>query len=147
MNCVMEETKDLGKFLKEHDIKPSYQRLQIYKFLMENKIHPTVDTIYKALCDEIPTLSKTTVYNTLNTFIEKNIVSVIVIEENETRYEANMNLHGHFKCTECGDIYDIFLDTSSLDMSQLGNFQVKEQHIYFKGTCEKCTNILNSKKN
>lgn len=138
MDNHMGEVKDVGNFLKEHGIKPSYQRMQIYKFLLENKIHPTVDTIYKALCDEIPTLSKTTIYNTLNTFIEKGIVSVIVIEENETRYEANMTLHGHFKCNECGNIYDIFLDTSSLDLSQLENFDIKEKHIYFKGTCEHC---------
>lgn len=138
MNNHTEEIKDVGSFLKEHGIKPSYQRMQIYKFLLENKIHPTVDTIYKALCDEIPTLSKTTIYNTLNTFVEKGIVSVIVIEENETRYEANMTLHGHFKCNDCGNIYDIFLDTSSLDLTQLANFDIKEKHIYFKGTCEHC---------
>ncbi|WP_300329869.1 Fur family transcriptional regulator [Fusobacterium sp.] len=138
MDPVLNEVKDIGAFLKENGIKPSYQRMQIYKFLLENRIHPTVDTIYKALCDDIPTLSKTTIYNTLNTFVEKGIISVIVIEENETRYEANMQLHGHFKCTECGQIYDIFLDTDPLDLTQLKNFKIKEKHIYFKGICEHC---------
>ena len=137
-----EPVTDIGNYLKSHDIKPSYQRLQIYKFLLENRIHPTVDTIYKALCNDIPTLSKTTVYNTLNIFIEKEIISVLVIEENETRYEANMNLHGHFKCTDCGNIYDIFLDTNSLDLTQLEKFDVKEKHIYFKGSCENCMKNL-----
>ncbi len=138
MDPILNEVKDIGTFLKENGIKPSYQRMQIYKFLLENRIHPTVDTIYKALCDDIPTLSKTTIYNTLNTFVEKGIISVIVIEENETRYEANMQLHGHFKCTECGQIYDIFLDTDPLDLIQLKNFKIKEKHIYFKGVCEHC---------
>jgi len=61
-------TGDIGNYLKNHDIKPSYQRMKIFQYLLDNHVHPTVDTIYKALCPEIPTLSKTTVYNTLNLF-------------------------------------------------------------------------------
>ena len=63
--------ENVGEYLKENGIKPSYQRMKIYEFLLQNRIHPTVDTIYRALNKEIPTLSKTTVYNTLNLFIEK----------------------------------------------------------------------------
>ena len=63
--------ENIGEYLKAHEIKPSYQRIKIFQYLVENKNHPTVDMIYKALCTEIPTLSKTTVYNTLNLFIEK----------------------------------------------------------------------------
>ena len=96
--------ENIGEYLKAHEIKPSYQRIKIFQYLVENKNHPTVDMIYKALCTEIPTLSKTTVYNTLNLFIEKKIVNVIVIEENETRYDSVMAVHGHFKCEKCGKI-------------------------------------------
>ena len=98
--------ENIGEYLKAHEIKPSYQRIKIFQYLVENKNHPTVDMIYKALCTEIPTLSKTTVYNTLNLFIEKKIVNVIVIEENETRYDSVMAVHGHFKCEKCGKIYE-----------------------------------------
>ena len=68
-------TGDIGNYLKNHDIKPSYQRMKIFQYLLDNHVHPTVDTIYKALCPEIPTLSKTTVYNTLNLFVEKKVGS------------------------------------------------------------------------
>ena len=56
-------TGDIGNYLKKHNIKPSYQRMKIFQYLLDNHNHPTVDTIYRALCTEIPTLSKTTVYN------------------------------------------------------------------------------------
>lgn len=62
---------DTSNYLKEHGIKPSYQRMKVFQYLVDNHNHPTVDMIYKALCPEIPTLSKTTVYNTLNLFVEK----------------------------------------------------------------------------
>lgn len=55
--------------LQGHNIKPSVQRIAIMKYLMEHRTHPTVDEIYTALSPTIPTLSKTTVYNTLKTMM------------------------------------------------------------------------------
>lgn len=130
--------ENVGEYLKENGIKPSYQRMKIYEFLLENRIHPTVDTIYKALNKEIPTLSKTTVYNTLNLFMEKNIINILVIEENETRYDAHLGLHGHFKCEKCGNIYDIEIGEEGLNLTALEGFEVKQRHIYFKGICKHC---------
>ena len=34
-------------------------------YLLKHKTHPCIDEIYMALCKEIPTLSKTTVYLSL----------------------------------------------------------------------------------
>ncbi len=130
--------ENIGEYLKTHEIKPSYQRMKIFEYLIVNRNHPTVDTIYQALIKEIPTLSKTTVYNTLNLFVEKKIVTVIVIEENETRYDADVSIHGHFKCQQCGEVYDINIRMDGIDISTLDNFQINEHHLYFKGICEKC---------
>ena len=56
--------------LSNHNIKPSLQRIAVYSYLIEKKNHPTVDMIYSDLHPTMPTLSKTTVYNTLKLFIE-----------------------------------------------------------------------------
>ena len=56
---------DVVKRLQNHNIKPSVQRIAIMNYLIEHRTHPTVDEIYTALSPSIPTLSKTTVYNTL----------------------------------------------------------------------------------
>lgn len=52
------------EYLLDHQIKPSVQRIAIMDYLLKHKTHPCIDEIYTALCKEIPTLSKTTVYNT-----------------------------------------------------------------------------------
>lgn len=130
--------ENIGEYLKNHEIKPSYQRIKIFQYLLENRNHPTVDMIYRTLCPEIPTLSKTTVYNTLNLFIEKNIVNMIVIEENETRYDTVSDIHGHFKCDICGNIYDVDINQKVLKDSNLTEHAIKEQHYYFKGICKDC---------
>jgi len=130
--------KDIAGYLKENGIKPSLQRMRIFEYLITKKNHPTVEMIYKELVKEIPTLSKTTVYNTLNVFVEKKIVLIIVIEENETRYDAYMKVHGHFKCEDCGTIYDVEVKNETFKIKSLEKFQIDEQHLYYKGVCSKC---------
>ncbi|RUA09057.1 MAG: transcriptional repressor [Fusobacteria bacterium] len=128
----------MSSFLKSHDIRPSYQRMKIFEYLVVNKNHPTIDMIYKSLAPKIPTLSKTTVYNTLNLFIEKKIAIVILVEENETRYDADTSIHGHFKCEECGTVKDLNLGMEKIDIPELTEFQINEHHLYFKGVCKEC---------
>jgi len=132
------QIENIGDFLKTNNIKPSYQRIKIYEYLMGTTAHPTVDTIYRALLPEIPTLSKTTVYNTLNLFVDNNIALLITIEENEARYDADTSVHGHFKCDNCGDVLDFRTDLTDLMITQLEGCAVTEKHIYFRGTCSVC---------
>lgn len=68
-------------YLEKCGIKPSLQRIAIVEYLMENRIHPTADDIYHALCIQVPTLSKTTVYNTMRLFAEQGAVLPLVIDE------------------------------------------------------------------
>jgi Fe2+ or Zn2+ uptake regulation protein len=135
--------ENISKYLLENGIKPSVQRLKIFEYLSNTYEHPTVETIFNALSEEIPTLSKTTVYNTLRLFQSKGIVNVINIEDNETRYDADTSFHGHFKCTECGKVYDFKVDISKINFKELENFKIMESHFYLKGICKHCLNNNN----
>ncbi len=137
----MKEMKidNIGDFLKSKNIKPSFQRIRIFEYLMNSIEHPTVDEIYKALIGEIPTLSKTTVYNTLNLFIEKRIVHMVTIEENEVRYDADVSDHGHFKCDICGKVYDFKANIIELDTDLSESFIINQKDIFFRGTCPSCS--------
>lgn len=132
------DPKNLEQLLKIHNIKPSHHRMRVFQYLLEHKNHPTVDMIFRDLVEEIPTLSKTTLYNTLNLFVERGIVNMVNIEENESRYDPDISLHAHFKCAYCSQIYDIHLEVSGLELSGLEQFEVSESHVYFKGICPIC---------
>lgn len=82
--------------------------MAVYDYLVKNPIHPTAETIYLALHPALPTLSRTTVYNTLKQLSDKGFIQTVVIEEGELRYDAELSDHIHFKCTSCGRIFDIF---------------------------------------
>lgn len=128
----------LKNTLEEKGINPSYQRLKILEYLVHNKNHPTADDIYKELSKEVPTLSKTTVYNTLKTFHEKRIVLSLTIEENEVRYDADTSFHAHLKCLHCGNLYDIEVNKLILKDDKINGHRITESHLYFKGTCCNC---------
>jgi len=137
-------TKASAKLLKEKDISPSVQRIRVLEYLQNSKNHPTVDDIYIDLVKEIPTLSKTTVYNILKLFSEKNVARTIRIGINEARYDGDTSTHGHFKCDKCGNIYDFNVDIDELKLSGLDKFKINEYHIYLKGVCKKCNTELRS---
>jgi len=127
-------------YLIDNGIHPSFQRLKIFQYLMQSKEHPTVDIMYQALCREIPTLSKTTIYNTLNLFQQCGIVMGLTIEDNEVRYDANIESHAHFKCTTCGKVYDIPFEYPELQEERINGHVIKERHFYMRGICKDCSN-------
>jgi Fe2+ or Zn2+ uptake regulation protein len=130
---------DVAQHLRNHDISPSYPRKRILEYLIERHNHPTVATIYQDLVDEIPSLSKTTVYNTLKLFCERHIVEEITIEGNEKRYDLfNPQLHAHFRCDRCGHLYDIELSQPIGHSAELKGFTVRQQSIHFSGICPEC---------
>ncbi len=133
-------TESIRALLMKHNIKPSYPRIRIMEYLLAKRNHPTVEKIYGELVKEIPTLSKTTVYNTLNLFINANITRVVTIEDNETRYDADITNHGHFKCETCGMVYDFSISSDDIETKGLEKFEVHEKNVYYKGICPKCLN-------
>ena len=129
----------IKEMLQQHDVRPSLARVRIYEYLQKMKNHPTVDTIYAALLPSLASLSRTTVYNTLNLFVEKGIVQAVYIEEEQVRYDAEVSTHGHFKCLCCGEVYDFPLKACQDIYDHLEpGFQVMHTHLYSYGICNKC---------
>lgn len=125
--------------LLKFGIKPSVQRIAIMDYLLANKTHPTVDEIYTALFPFIPTLSKTTVYNTLSLFVEQGAALCLGIELKNARFDGDISCHAHFICNRCGQIHDIFdFQPDSLKTAVPENFELEDIHVYYKGCCAKC---------
>lgn len=133
---------EIKKHLGNHGVKASLPRVKIYEYLNTHRSHPTIDEIYNALSDELITLSKTTVYNTLDLFVKHKLAIQVLIEDNEARYDADTSHHGHFKCMRCQTVYDFVYDLSTADIPSLEGFQFDDYHTYIRGICNKCTENL-----
>ncbi len=126
------------QMLQEKGIRPSMIRIMVLEYLLEHRIHPTVEEVYGALLEKAPTLSKTSVYNTLHLLAEKNMILEITIDPAKVRYDADTSLHGHFKCDQCGEVWDFAVGQVQTSLSK--EFDIKTKEIYFTGLCNKCKN-------
>lgn len=127
------------QLLLKYSIKPSVQRTAVMEFLINNRIHPTIDEIYMALSPSMPTLSKTTVYNTLDLFVEKGAVRALSIDEKNARYDVDTSSHAHFICRECGAVHDIFnLNSDLFKIPENTGFAIDNVEISYTGICNVC---------
>ena len=124
--------------LKNKSIKITPQRLEILKYLDENRNHPTADEIYKNLKENNPSLSKTTVYNSLEILNKYNIIHTISITGLESRYDIVNKMHHHFMCKSCGRIIDIEIECPNIKKTLENGHKIEEVHGYFKGKCKEC---------
>lgn len=112
------------------------QRISVYRFLLLNPIHPSADEIYNEVIREYPNFSKTTIYNTLSALVDSGLAITVKINENELRYDGNPEFHGHFKCSECGRIFDF--RPKLAEYQGLDEFLVRQRDVYFSGVCKNC---------
>ncbi|MDR1154109.1 MAG: transcriptional repressor [Bacteroidales bacterium] len=133
------DIQEVHHHLTQHGIKSSMQRVVIMQYLMEHKTHPTIDQIFSDLLPSVPTLSKTTVYNTLKLFYDKKAVISLAIDDRNVRYDAETSDHAHFKCRKCGAIFDVPLEKTDIPAFR-GHISHNpdEIQIYFLGVCGEC---------
>lgn len=141
------EIQKAKSILSEKNIKISNHRVYILSYLIENNNHPTANTIYDDLHKLLPSLSKATVYNTLEFFLKKGIIKKIIFDDNSTHYDAFLNFHAHFYCKICKQIFDINIndiDNNIININSLkklkfiNNNLIQNISINFEGICKKC---------
>lgn len=135
----MEEYIEL---LKSNELKITHQRLSILKYLDTHRTHPTADELYKDLKKTNPSLSRTTIYNNLETLSEAHLIQRLTICPTEHRYDFNQTMHHHFLCKECGTIIDVDFQCPTVSsikkhVTDQGH-QIDEVQGYFRGICKNC---------
>lgn len=103
--------------LKNHDIKPTPQRLEIAALLLAKPQHLTADEIIDQLRETGSDISKATVYNTLKLFGEFGIIKVCEVDSERRIYDSRMDPHHHFYNVDSGEIIDV--DQGDVVLSRL----------------------------
>jgi len=92
--------------LTEAGLKITPQRVEILYFLVNSKQHPTADEIFNSLKSEVSGISLATVYKTLNTFYQLNIIKKIKGEDESVHFDADTDSHNHLICVRSKKIMD-----------------------------------------
>jgi Fur family iron response transcriptional regulator len=99
--------KDLMLALRGHGIQPTAQRLAVARFVLGATSHPTADEVWEKVRARNPMLSRATVYNTLNLFVEKGLLCTQALREGALVFDPCVARHHHFIDEETGAIHDV----------------------------------------
>lgn len=133
-------TKDANERLSLCGVKPSLQRLEIMRYLMDHRTHPTVEDVYHGLHRKLPTLSRTTVYNTLRLLADHKAAQLLSIDDHRVCYDGDTSPHVHLLCRRCGRVLDLF-DVEAPKVGAgfyVGGNMVDEAQLYYRGLCADC---------
>lgn len=131
----------VSEILKEAGIRPTTQRIDVYKYLLENRTHPSADSIYCALSEQYPSFSRTTIYNSLLVLMSSGLVIPVNIDSTEVHYDSNTEYHGHFICSRCKKIIDIKIEKSEDDFPEISDCTVEQRDYYLHGLCADCNKL------
>jgi Fur family iron response transcriptional regulator len=102
----MSRSDILAKF-NEHKILPTPQRLEVAEILLEKPQHLSADQIIQKLRDAGSSVSKATVYNTLNLFGERGLIRECLVDPQRRFYDSTTAAHHHFYNADTGELSDI----------------------------------------
>lgn len=129
------------KVCKEHRIKVTPQRLEIFVEVMDASDHPSAEDIFTRVSRRMPTISLDTVYRTLTTFDQYGLISKVHFFEDKTRFDPNRDVHHHMVCNECKRVLDFYwpeLDEADLPPQTEGWGRVDTKHLQVRGICAEC---------
>lgn len=126
--------KDAISILRQCGIQPTPQRIAVVECVLSSKAHPTADEVLLSARKKCPTVSRATVYNTLNLLVEKRLIGMQTIREGAVIFDPNIQKHHHFIDEETGDIYDIPWDQLEVKgKKQFEDFEILEFQVIMRG--------------
>ena len=136
-----EKIEKLKEACRNNGMRVTPQRIEIFKEVAMSCAHPDAETVYEAVKEKIPNVSVDTVYRTLASLEELNMIFRVDNQLPRARFDADMRPHHHFLCTQCNEVYDIFLEDSEtvnipINASKYG--QIKDSNLQIRGICNKC---------
>ncbi len=129
---------DVIKILGELGIQPSAQRIAVAEYVLHTDEHPSADQVFAQVSANFPMISRATIYNTLNLFVEKGLLRMLHIAEGKVVFDPRMSPHHHFINDETGAIQDI--DWHQLQVSNLNSlkaFEVRDYQVILRGKSKK----------
>ncbi len=121
---------DIASELRDLGLKLTPQRLEIVRVLKENMDdHPSLNYLHEAVKKKMPTVSFSTLFNTITTLDKAGYLTIFDLE-GETRVELNMTDHINIIDRRTGEVLDID-DERIMDsiIEDLGRDRVKDKRV------------------
>ena len=137
------ELKKFKKILKEENLKMTPQRVEVFRQVCDSNEHQESEEIFISLRKRDVSVSRATVYRTMDILYQHDLVQRMDIGDGKWRYEhwLDCNQHDHLICIRCGTIVE-FINTQieeiQNDVAEKFDYElVRHVHQLF-GLCKQC---------
>jgi Fur family ferric uptake transcriptional regulator len=118
------------------------QRRVVAQVLDGDHVHLTADEVHARAAQQLPEISRATVYNTLGELVLLGEVMEVSTDGRAKRYDPNAHRsHQHLVCSDCGTIRDVHPTgnpLADLPVEERFGFTVSEAEVTYRGVCPSC---------
>ena len=124
----------IAERLQEKGIQPSAHRVAVASYVLVTDEHPSADLVWKRVREGFPHISRATVYNTLNLFVNKGLLRELNLDPDRVVFDPIMVTHHHFIDEESGSIHDVPWDRLQVNnLEGLEDYEIDDYMVVMKG--------------
>ena len=133
---------DYVDIMRSNGFRVTPQRLHILDAICEGQGHTTLGEIFARVRQKDATIDRSTLYRTLDFFVELGLVVAADTGVGEKVYEiAQPDPHHHLVCKKCGQELEIDHATMTQALHVIEekySFAINMDHVVLFGLCEEC---------
>lgn len=132
---------DIQKILKDKNMKVTKARIKILMILVKKKEGMTAEEIFDICREENININLSTVYRTLDSFYDHNIIDKYLLEDGVASYKLHKANHKHLlECDICHKEVEMPCPIGQIEelIKRQTGFTLTEHNIEIKGICESC---------
>jgi Fur family ferric uptake transcriptional regulator len=133
----------LKEALKDSGLRYTQQRQTVWDELCSTSDHRDAEDIYVTLVRNGLSVSRATVYRTIEVLVKKGLARKLDIGDGRSRYEMRQDNshHDHMICVNCGRIeefVDLRIEELQKDIAVRNSFILKTHKLQLYGLCRDC---------
>lgn len=134
----MKEKRSEKLLISKH-VKPTAMRILVAEEFLKSDEAMSLQALEEAL----PTADKVTLYRTIKTFVDNDIVHTVILPDGQTKYAFcqhtghKHHVHPHFTCKKCGQTQCLREINMHLENFPEG-YKITDTMLTLSGICPQC---------
>jgi Fur family iron response transcriptional regulator len=106
----------------------------VASYVLHTHEHPSAELVFKRVRAQFPWISRATVYNTLNLFVEKGLLQRLTLAEDSIVFDPVTEMHHHFIDDESGVIHDVPWERVQVcNLDSLQGYDIRRYEVVLRG--------------